>query len=144
MRSGPQQRHARQFPGDHVYSGRPAVGHGDSRQKETRASAAACVLGTVLIVSSRTPSSSDYSAAFDEDAAADTTLGDGLILAGAAVWATFLLRMSKHARTLPVVPLVIWRNVLIFLCYACWWAFDERFFRGGSEHMGFGEASSRR
>ena len=29
VRSGPQQRHARQFPGDHVYSGRPAVGHGD-------------------------------------------------------------------------------------------------------------------
>ena len=114
-----------------------ATATGTPVAKRTWASAAACVLGTVLIVSSRTPSSSDYSAAFDEDAAADTTLGDGLILAGAAVWATFLLRMSKHARTLPVVPLVIWRNVLIFLCYACWWAFDERFFRGGSEHMGF-------
>ena len=114
-----------------------ATATGTPVAKRTWASAAACVLGTVLIVSSRTSSSSDYSAAFDEDAAADTTLGDGLILAGAAVWATFLLRMSKHARTLPVVPLVIWRNVLIFLCYACWWAFDERFFRGGSEHMGF-------
>ena len=95
-----------------------ATATGTPVAKRTWASAAACVLGTVLIVSSRTPSSSDYSAAFDEDAAADTTLGDGLILAGAAVWATFLLRMSKHARTLPVVPLVIWRNVLIFLCYA--------------------------
>ena len=114
-----------------------ATATGTPVAKRTWASAAACVLGTVLIVSSRTPSSSDYSAAFDEDAAADTTLGDGLILAGAAVWATFLLRISKHARTLPVAPLVIWRNVLMFACYACWWAFDERFFRGGSEHMGF-------
>jgi drug/metabolite transporter (DMT)-like permease len=36
-----------------------------------------------------------------------------------------------------VAPLVIWRNVLMCLAYATWWAFDERFFRGGSEHMGF-------
>lgn len=114
-----------------------ATATGTPVAKRTWASAAACVLGTVLIVSSRTPSSDVGSAAFDEDDAADTTLGDGLILAGAAVWATFLLRISKHARTLPVAPLVIWRNVLMFLCYACWWAFDERFFRGGSEHMGF-------
>lgn len=114
-----------------------ATATGTPVARRTWASAAACVLGTVLIVSSRTPSSDVGSAAFDEDDAADTTLGDGLILAGAAVWATFLLRISKHARTLPVAPLVIWRNVLMFLCYACWWAFDERFFRGGSEHMGF-------
>lgn len=114
-----------------------ATATGTPVARRTWASAAACVLGTVLIVSSRTPSSDVGSAAFDEDDAADTTLGDGLILAGAVVWATFLLRISKHARTLPVAPLVIWRNVLMFLCYACWWAFDERFFRGGSEHMGF-------
>ena len=115
-----------------------ATATGTPVAKRTWASAAACVLGTALIVSSRTPGSSDYSAALDEDAKdADTTLGDGLILAGAVVWATFLLRISKHARTLPVAPLVIWRNVLMFACYACWWAFDERFFRGGSEHMGF-------
>ena len=114
-----------------------ATATGTPVARRTWASSAACVLGTVLIVSSRTPSSDVGSAAFDEDDAADTTLGDGLILAGAAVWATFLLRISKHARTLPVAPLVIWRNVLMFLCYACWWAFDERFFRGGSEHMGF-------
>ena len=36
-----------------------------------------------------------------------------------------------------MAPLVIWRNVLMCLAYAMWWAFDERFFRGGSEHMGF-------
>ena len=38
---------------------------------------------------------------------------------------------------LQVAPLVIWRNVLMCIAYATWWAFDERFFRGGSEHMGF-------
>ena len=79
--------------------------------RKTWACAFLCVLGTALIVLSKEPAtnntshdyaSSDTDSINDTDAADDTRLGDGLILLGAVTWGVFLLRISTHARTLPV------------------------------------------
>lgn len=88
-----------------------ATATGTAVSRKTWACAFLCVLGTALIVLSKEPatnnpshdySNSDTDSINDTDAADDTRLGDGLILLGAVTWGVFLLRISTHARTLPV------------------------------------------